>query len=91
MFGQGWTIGLPELQAVVDVNPCRVASVMVSDGGVLCVRVLNSVSTQLTCDAHDIFSNVPDQNHPQNNRNSLSCMWRQTLSAFARRQGVGHC
>jgi hypothetical protein len=41
-LSKDWSIGLPELQAIVDVNPCRVASVLVSDGPLLCVRVLNS-------------------------------------------------
>ena len=44
----GWTIGLPEMQAIVDVNPCRVASVIVAHGNTLSVRVLKSVSTTHT-------------------------------------------
>jgi len=39
----GWSIGLPEMQAIVDVNACRVVSVMISSQGLLCARIINNV------------------------------------------------
>jgi hypothetical protein len=39
----GWSIGLPEMQAIVDINACRIISVVIACGEMMHVRVLKMV------------------------------------------------